>query len=100
MRCSRRPWVLRVFLAWAALCALGAPTEAATVADGNVPGTIPDLGVLWAKSEDEYFKAPKNGPGPPISLPLMKGVQYEADYRNPVLRPWVAETLKKYAERD
>lgn len=100
MRCSRAPWVLRLFLACAALGALGAPTEAATVGDGNAASTIPDLGVLWAKSEDEYFKAPKNGPGPPISLPLMKGVQYEADYRNPVLRPWVAETLKSYADMD
>jgi hypothetical protein len=30
----------------------------------------------------------------------MKGVQYEADYRSPVLQPWVAEALRKYSELD
>jgi hypothetical protein len=91
---------MRAVLAWAMLGALSAPAAAEPAAEGKSTGTIPDLGVLWAKSEDEYFKAPKNGPGPPISLPLMKGVQYEADYRSPVLQPWVAETLKKYQEMD
>jgi hypothetical protein len=101
MQCShRRAGIPRAALAWAMLGALGATAAAEPAAEGKSAGTIPDLGVLWAKSEDEYFKAPKNGPGPPISLPLMKGVQYEADYRSPVLQPWVRETLKKYQERD
>ncbi len=101
MQCSHRhAGIMRAVLVWAMLGALSAPAAAEPAAEGKSTGTIPDLGVLWAKSEDEYFKAPKNGPGPPISLPLMKGVQYEADYRSPVLQPWVAETLKKYQALD
>jgi hypothetical protein len=91
---------MRALLASVMLGALGAPAAADPAGEGKSANAIPDLGVLWAKSEDEYFKAPRNGPGPPISLPLMKGVQYEADVRSPVLQPWVAETLRKYAERD
>jgi hypothetical protein len=88
-----RTLLVAIVLGWT--CALAVADPAA---DGKK--VIPDLGVLWAKSDDEYFKGPKNGPGPPISLPLIKGVHYEADYRNPVLQPWVAETLKKYQEMD
>ena len=99
MHCSRRR-VIRAVFASIVLGALCAPAMGEPVGDSKSVKAIPDLGVLWAKSEDEYFKAPKNGPGPPISLPLIKGVQYEADYRSPVLQPWVAERLKKYAEMD
>jgi hypothetical protein len=98
MHCCHSEEIMRIVLAAVVLGLFCAPATADPAADGKTP--IPDLGVLWAKSEDEYFKGPKNGPGPPISLPLMKGVHYEADYRNPVLQPWVAETLKKYAELD
>jgi hypothetical protein len=90
--------IMRIFLAGILLGSFCVPAAAAPADDRK--SEIPDLGVLWAKAEDEYFKAPKNGPGPPISLPLMKGVHYEADYRSPVLQPWVAETLKKYQEMD
>jgi hypothetical protein len=101
MHCStRRAEILRAVLAWVLLGTLGAPAVAQPAGNGESANAIPDLGVMWAKSEDEYFKAPKNGAGPPISLPLIKTVQYEADYRNPVLQPWVADTLKKYAEMD
>jgi len=101
MQCSHQGvGIIRAVLASVLLTALDAPAPAEPAANGKSASAIPDLGVLWAKSEDEYFKAPKNGPGPPISLPLMKGVQYEADYRSPVLQPWVAETLKKYQEID
>jgi len=101
MQCSHRGvGIIRAVLASVLLTALDAPAPAEPAANGKSASAIPDLGVLWAKSEDEYFKAPKNGPGPPISLPLMRGVQYEADYRSPVLQPWVAETLKKYQEMD
>lgn len=96
----RRTDILWTILASVLLGTLAAPAVAEPVGNGNSESAVPDLGVLWAKSEDEYFKAPKNGPGPPISLPLIKGVQYETDYRNPVLQPWVADTLKKYAELD
>lgn len=97
---TRRALMWRSVLASVLLGALGARAWAQTSGEAKSANAIPDLGVLWAKSQDEYFKAPKNGPGPPISLPLIKGVQYEADDRNPVLQPWVAERLKKYAELD
>jgi hypothetical protein len=101
MHCSQqRAEIIQAVFASIVLGALCVPAAAEPPGDGKSANTIPDLGVLWAKSEDEYFKAPKNGPGPPVSLPLIKGVQYEADYRNPVLQPWVAERLKKYAEMD
>jgi hypothetical protein len=100
MYCLKQTGSVRAVLALAMLVTLSAVAAPESLGSGTSANAIPDLGVLWAKSEDEYFKAPKNGPGPPISLPLMKGVQYEADIRNPVLQPWVAETLKKYAELD
>jgi hypothetical protein len=98
MHCCQGAKTLQTFLAAIMLGSLCSAAAADPAADGKK--SIPDLGVLWAKAEDEYFKALKNGPGPPISLPLIKGVHYEADYRNPVLLPWVAETLKKYQEMD
>jgi hypothetical protein len=75
MHCStRRVEILRAVLAWVLLGTLGAPAVAQPAGNGESANAIPDLGVMWAKSEDEY--------------------------RNPVLQPWVADTLKKYAEMD
>ena len=63
MHCSRRR-VIRAVFASIVLGALCAPAMGEPVGDSKSVKAIPDLGVLWAKSEDEYFKAPKNGPVP------------------------------------
>ena len=99
MRCSRRPWVLRLFLACAALGALGVPTEAATVADGNAASTIPDLGVTFGTRLDSGDAPVREiGPGePPADIRLTANsdeVVSLAESPMNIARAWVAGRVK------
>ena len=67
------------------------------VAAAGVPAfseQAPDFSGAW-ENRDEYFKPPKSGPGPVMSLPDVRGVLYHADYNNPICSCGSGKSLRR-----
>jgi hypothetical protein len=65
--------------------------------------SIPDFSGIWAHpSGNSGFEPPPSGPGPVTNRSRRNGVsdgyQYVGDYTNPILKPQVAEVVKKHGE--
>jgi len=97
------------------------PAIAQIVSSGGVEGgtaqtgSIPDFTGTWQHPVFPWFEPPASGPGPITNLtrwpqgtpdygapPTKEGVsnynELVGDYKNPILQPWAAETVKKFGE--
>src|ERR1700686_2187932 len=99
------------------VCALAlafqAPAQTANDDGANAASSAGLMG-LWARSDAEArFQPPASGPGPVRDdpghphhghragvngLPDLDATPWVADLTNPILKPWVAEALKKNAD--
>src|SRR5437016_14577070 len=96
MNRRRRNFTLLVALAAAAV-APGSGQSAPAVA------AIPDFGGLWDHPGLPGFEPLASGPTSLVNLARREGgvsnnMQLVGDYRNPILKPQAAETVKKFGE--
>jgi hypothetical protein len=111
----------RKFLFYAIVAMSVVPTIAQTSSSGSSSGgatettSIPDFTGTWQHPVFPWFEPPASGPGPVTNLSrwpqrvveggqalTKEGVsdydQLVGDYKNPILRPWAAEIVKKAGE--
>src|SRR5579864_5504748 len=111
----------RNFLLFVALAMAAAMPGAATAGSETRSATsIPDFSGVWTHPAFPWFEPPASGPGPITNLsrwpeqrpsgaagsaamPASEhGVsnydQLVGDYKNPILKPWAAEVVKKFGE--
>jgi hypothetical protein len=91
-------------------------TEPVAKSDAGIEGkSTSDIMGTWARSDQEArFQPPSSGPGPVRDdpshphhghregvpgLPDQEATPWVADVTNPILKPWVADTLRKNAAR-
>jgi hypothetical protein len=74
-----------------------------------VPGaTLPDFSGFWAHgvAAIDYESPPGGGPGPVqntqsfAAIEIARNPIWVGNYKNPILQPWAAETVKKFGEAE
>ena len=108
-------WVLHFGLAaFAATAIASAIPVAATAADSKAPAATLDLSGTWQMAHARRFRLPASGPGPIQDHPDHpfhdRGVDAQGrevnptplvgDWRNPILKPWAADAIRKTGEED
>ncbi len=86
----------------AALAAIAAVPVSGRAAPGS--GTKPDFSGIWAHPWLPGFEALASGPTAPVNLARTKEgrsiqTQLVGDYKNPILKPQAAETVRKMGEQ-
>jgi hypothetical protein len=97
---------LRTVLA-GSLAALAAGFPAVAPAQNAAPeakAAVPDLSGMWTRRGEfpSTWEVPEEKPGPLVNTITGKdaGLIWVADHTNPMLKPWVAEYLKKRGEQE
>jgi molybdate transport system substrate-binding protein len=66
--------------------------------------TVPDFSGIWRHGNLPWFIPPASGPGPVTNLSREKATGVSdygslvGDYKNPILKPWAADVVKKKGE--
>jgi len=75
-------------------------------AEQNLPSSVPDISGFWQHTvPQEEWEDPPSGPGPvrrmngaAVDAGAGRGNVWMGDYRNPILKPWAADAVKKEGE--
>src|SRR6201985_2771689 len=96
-------WILLAMLTAAALPAAG--QLAAPAGHGaQSAASVPDFSGVWRHGNLPWMIPPAQGPGPVTNLSREKGSGVSdygslvGDYKNPILKPWAAEVVRKKGE--